>query len=526
MMVLPQIQSDVPKTKRELMALRGLNWSDDTQEGDLRHCRNLSARRWPYLSTRRGRERQKKDKDNAYAGVTALTAWGALIAVEGTRLLYDGAVVGTVTAGEKQFAVVNTKLVIWPDKVYLDMPSRTLKPLGAKVSGAGAVFTKNAVTVTGWGDLTQQFKVGDAVEITGCTAAAENNKSVSVRGVTASTLLTTDNAFTEATETGEVTVERKVPDLDFICESENRLWGCSSAKQTIYASALGDPTNFYAYDGLSTDAYAVAVGSEGDFTGCIKLSSSVLFWKETQLHKMLGSFPAEYSLYTYHLEGLKAGCHKSMQVINETLFYVGIHGVYAFTGGTPALISGCFGDRRLSQAVGGNDGDSYYLSAVDEAGQTQFLVYETKQGIWLREDATRAVDFARIGARVYYLDAAGGGVWLCDSGADDPDIVWEAQFTPLYEGGKQKNGTAVTGRKQYGRLILRLEVPRGSYLTAQVRMDGGIWRDAGKIVGREENAFSLRLPVNRCDKFELRLEGKGPCTVLSAVREYALWSDV
>ena len=54
-----------------------------------------------------------------------------------------------------------------------------------------------------------------------------------------------------------------MPDLDFICESENRLWGCSNETRTIYASALGDPTNFFSYQGLSTDSYAVAVGSEG-----------------------------------------------------------------------------------------------------------------------------------------------------------------------------------------------------------------------------------------------------------------------
>ena len=65
-----------PEARQELVAMGGLNYSDQFREGDLRDARNLSARRWPYISTRRGREKQKD-----YAGVSALTAWGKLVAV-------------------------------------------------------------------------------------------------------------------------------------------------------------------------------------------------------------------------------------------------------------------------------------------------------------------------------------------------------------------------------------------------------------------------------------------------------------
>ena len=56
-------------------------------------CKNISARRYPYFSQRRARQVQSD-----YTGVTALTSWGKLVAVRGTDLLYDGQVVGTVTA--------------------------------------------------------------------------------------------------------------------------------------------------------------------------------------------------------------------------------------------------------------------------------------------------------------------------------------------------------------------------------------------------------------------------------------------
>lgn len=510
-MHLPQIPYNIGKSQSEMIAMRGINWSDQIQDGDLRDAKNLSARRFPYLSTRRGR----KQLEN-YAGATALTAWGKLVAVQGTDLLYDGEVVGQVTAGEKQFAVVNTKMVIFPDKVYLDIGTKEIKPLAAKMSGSGATFTESTMKVT-WGDLTKFFAVGDSVTISGCTTNAENNKDIIIKGLTADTITVSEKTFTAASEAGTaVAIERKIPDLDYICESENRLWGCSSKTQTIYASSLGDPTNFFVYEGLSTDSYALAVGTEGDFTGCVKLASSVLFWKETKLHKLLGGYPAEYSLYTYDIEGLQKGCHKSMQVINEVLFYMGLHGVYAYSGGTPSLISANFGAREVTGGVGGNDGDSYYLS-MKEGGRTHLMAYEIERGIWVREDETEAIDFTRIGKDLYFL-SSDGTVWLADSGEANGEMEWLAQFTPFYE--------TMQGRKTYSRLLMRLELPKGSYLIAEVRTDGGIWKECGKVVGLEQDVIPMRISINRCDKFEIRLRGKGPCTILSILREFSVGSDV
>ena len=62
--------------------------------------------------------------------------------------MYDGQVVGQVTAGEKQFAVVNTKMVIWPDKVYLDMTDKKVKPLGAKAEVTEVKFSAEHGTMT------------------------------------------------------------------------------------------------------------------------------------------------------------------------------------------------------------------------------------------------------------------------------------------------------------------------------------------------------------------------------------------
>lgn len=520
--MLPFVKSTRRKSLKQIVAFRGINYSDYYQNGDLRESMNLSTRRFPYLTTRRARLKMEE-----YSGATAMTARGELVVVQGTDLIYDGEVVGQVTEGEKQFAVVNTKLIIWPDKVYLDLTTKTMGALGARVEWPECAFYDTgevtlAVYNRGDGvehvptDLRVHFKVGDAVKISG-SAVEKHNKELVVKAVEKHSLHFGEGLFddTPTSALESLVLERRVPDLDFICESENRLWGCSSATQTIYASALGDPTNFFVYEGLSTDGYAVAVGTEGDFTGCCKHSSSVLFWKETKLHKLLGSYPAEYSVYDYTIEGLQKGSHKSLQIINEVLYYLGAHGVYAYSGGMPSLISAGFGEKRFKNGVGGNDGDTYYLSAW-EGDVCSLMVYETRSGFWFREDATNAVDFARISSELYMLDDK-GEVWLMDNLQEDPTVEWMAQFAPFHESAE--------GRKLFSKIILRVEMPRGAWMRVEVRYDDGKWREAGKILGRELDSIPVQLPINRCDKFDVRLSGYGPCTIKAMVLEYSMGSD-
>ena len=86
-----------------------------------------------------------------------------------------------------------------------------------------------------------------------------------------------------------VRMERRVPDLDYVTECDNRVWGCSSKENVIYACRLGDPTNWFSYRGIAADSYAVTVGSDGAFTGAATCMGYALFFKENTLHKLYGS---------------------------------------------------------------------------------------------------------------------------------------------------------------------------------------------------------------------------------------------
>lgn len=633
-MNLPKLPVSARKQDRQTIQFRGLDWRQEAGEGTLAHSGGLSARRYPALSQSQGR-----GVYGTYSSPTAIFAREKLCVVDGTSFLYDGERVGTVTAGEKEMAVVNTKLCIFPDKLYLDLDSKKFGSLEASASSVPktAVFTDKDLTfvpnphianknvwmghkydhsksenvevryyddpvtwkdgawvkgtaqvalereiadegasdkivgkyiipgINAYGDyllparrvgesypaentkgiygvittaryvnqeewdqdaysitaqlydgttdsagILAQFKVGDGVEISGCTQYKENNKSAIIRSLTDTVLTFDGGVFTAGSEAGAVTVQRAVPDMDFICERDNRLWGCGGT--TIYASALGDPGNFNVFDGLATDSYAVAVGTEGPFTGCVGYSSGALFFKENCVHKLLGTSPKNYQMNTMNYWGVQRGSHRSLCVVNEVLYYKGVTGVFAYTGGSPVCISECFGTRTFSKAAGGSDGKLYYLSMEDEDGQWHLFTLDLERGIWLREDATQAVQMATVDGQVHLL--AGDTVFLCGQG--EGAGAWSAQLNPLHEGA--------LGKKRYTRLALGLELGERAWVGVETRVDGGPWRAAWRSPpGRR--VVTLPLRPTRCDTLELRLTGEGPCTVRTLERRFDIGSE-
>ena len=208
-----------------------------------------------------------------------------------------------------------------------------------------------------------------------------------------------------------------------------------------------------------------------------------------------------------------------MAIINETLFYKGRNGVYAYTGGTPELISENFGTRRFFDAVAGTDGERYYISMRTEAGDWELYVFDTAQGIWLREDFTHAADFAQLNGTLYFLDANSGKVMMCgQDNEEEGRLPWNATLCQMDE--------TTHGRKIYSRLYLRAEMEQGSWLRVEISVDGAPFRQV--FITHNERAQTAQIPIlpTRCDNFRVRLSGKGFCLLKSIVREFTVGSEV
>lgn len=175
----------------------------------------------------------------------------------------------------------------------------------------------------------------------------------------------------------------EIPDMDYelIVEHNNRLWGCSSENHEIYCSKLGDPFTWKEYSGLSTDSYAVTVGSDGDFTGSTVYNDSVLFFKENCVHVVYGTKASNFTLSTIELRGVQKGSHNSICKSNGLLYYKAPEGIFVFNGSASVRADGRLGRDIKETAVGVADDDAVYMATDDTV-----YVYDYLHDSWHTED--------------------------------------------------------------------------------------------------------------------------------------------
>lgn len=530
-MKLPNMKYADRITKKKQVDFGGLNLTAGAGDGELRDMRNLTSDHYPLLATRAAR---LKCRDLNKAG--GAFSWDGLCWVENGKFYFRGEQKGTVSEGIKTFASMGAYIIILPDKCYYNVDTDAFGSMEAKWNGTYLVFRDgklygeeakaNAIQAAGV-NWTDYFKQGDAVTISGCVEHPENNKTVVIREIDGDKLYFYENTFTIPekemeegygyAENTQMKVERTVPDLKYMCQNENRLWGCTDT--TIYASKLGDIFNWNVYDGLDTDAYAVDTGSAGAFTGCISYGGYPTFFKEDHIYKVYGSVPSNFEVLGSATLGLAEGCGDSLAIAGETLFYLGRNGIMAYTGGIPQPMGAVFGTKRFRSAVGGSDGLKYYVSMQDDAGAWGLYVYDTQTGLWHKEDEVHITHFTRWAGNLYLLTET-GELWITGNANNPPAdtaaeglIEWFAEFSDFTEDDPNKKGLS--------KIQIRLELDDGAEVKVFVMYDSdGKWVQAGHAIS-EGVKRSYYLPVipRRSDHYRLKLTGTGGCRVHSLVRE-------
>lgn len=530
MRTLPKLPARIPHKQSQVLRFLGINRSDDYPMGSLKECKNITSRRYPYFSTRN--ERSKLDdcgSDNFAMAhfnkiITLSTGSNNIV-----QLTYGDVkrYIGRFIDKPVSFTMINNKVMIVPYNYTLDTSNTAVKPTSATVVIYSGDFTatENSITIvstthgTTYPDFIN-FSVGDTV-----TFDVQGHKNT-IAEISDDLKTVTFRNPIPVTASDNFVIRKKTPTLDFITESDNRVWGCNTEENTIYASSLGNPGDWDSFEGLSTDSYSVGVGSEGEFTGCTKYGSAILFFKEECVHKILGSYPAEYALYTSQLDGVKKGCHKSLVEVNGVLYYLGAHGFNVYSGGQSYSINAPFGDQKFTDAVGGTDGVNYFVSC--KSGEVWHLFeYDTKRGFWMEHDHTHVLDFARDGNTLYMLDADDGSVYIVDSGKQSKAIEWMMHFNPFVEtvSGSYNSTSSLFNKKRYSKVIMRVEAEELSMAEVYVRFDGGDWQKKGVIYGKEYNFKPFVIGINRCDSFEIKIEGHGEFTLRNMNRTYVVGSD-
>lgn len=536
-MKLPSVQYADGIKKGRQVQFGGLNHNLGAADGELWNMRNLTSDYFPLLATRPRRLLYRK-LEGAPGGIFS---WDGLAWVDGTGFYFKGERRGTVTAGQKTFSALGAYIVIFPDKAWYNTLTGEFGSLEATWAGSSLTFTNgklyeedaeaNCIQATGV-NWEHYFKAGDAVTIEGCTKHQSNNKTPIIREIDGDKLyfyeyiftLDGEECVTPYTETGSLTVKRTVPDLLYVCENENRLWGCD--KTTIYASKLGDIFNWNVYDGLDTDSYSVDTGSAGSFTGCASYLGYPIFFKEEHIYKVYGSIPSNFEVMGSATLGVAEGSAGSLAIAGEILFYLSRAGVMAYSGGIPQPVGAALGTERQKDAVAGSDGLKYYISMRGADGAWRLHVYDAQRGLWHTEDETHATHFARQDGNLYMLTDQ-GEIWMEGNIQDPPEgatpegaVAWMAEFGDFTDDDPNKKGVS--------KIQIRLELDEGATVEVYLQFDtDGQWQRVNGALGEGvKRSYYLPIIPRRGDHYRMRLQGAGGCRIYSLVREFYSGSEL
>ena len=546
-------------------AFRGLNLSQGIGDGEWAWMQNMDTREYPAVA-----RRQKRVHVATLNKPNGLCATDRLCFVDGVKFYYNGFYYGDVEDSEKTLVPMGAKIAIFPDKKLFDTTTLSFTDMEQKNVSSGTVsvtlakgdgtpygeYTEggtapenpengqlwldtsgDAPVMKTWSEA-QGLWVAEATTYVLVSATGLGQGLKALDGVTVSGLeeagLNGDWILTDAgpdyilftgilqktlTQTGEVRVERTCPEMDFVVEKDNRLWGCSSADHEIYCCKLGDPTNWRAYQGVATDSYAVTVGTPGPFTGAAVSGSAVIFFKENCLHRVYGTQPSNFTVYVDNLRGVQQGCHKSAVRVNEYLYYKSVFDVCVYADSEVAGISAALGTESYKNAVAGVCGSRLYLSMEDQEGAWQLLVYDTAAGVWTREDGTHALGFASCLTETFML-RADGELYALLPGEYNKDFFMVGSDYTVYaqeETDEEVSWELRTGEilrelpdhKYIGKIQLYLELDPGARAEVALRRDGGAWETVQELSGGDQRRCTLPIYPRRCDRMEIRLTGVG-----------------
>lgn len=317
-------------------------------------------------------------------------------------------------------------------------------------------------------------------------------------------------------------VELKIPDLDYVCEANNRLWGCSYSEvdgrltNEIRACALGDFRNWYKFEGTSMDSYVMSVGSDGPFTAAYSLRGTPLLWKEDYLHKISGTQPSNFTLNTTKCRGVQAGSWKSLAVVNEILLYKARNDVMAYDGAMPYSISEKLGTDRYNDAVGGASRDKYYINMQDEQAQWHVYAFDTSKGLWHKEDNAHIPNMASMDGGLVLAVEEDGKTFLRTvgpAGENNEEFDWSVTFGVF--------GYAYERAKYLSRFNVRAGMSAGSEMTFEIMYDSnGEWVEMGTMESRTIRTFTLPIIPRRCDHCQIRIRGRGKVDIYSIARVF------
>jgi len=565
------IMSQVSSALDGVTGFTGYNHNLKIGNSEFYDQKNISGDLLPVVSPRprRGVVRTLTKANGLFAN--AKLGW-----VDGTDVYYNGEIVGTVTDSEKTIIRMGAYVLIWPDKVYYNTATDVFGALEAsytstttvsatlcKADGTPYTYAMGATApstpadgaywldTSGEKDYLKQYSdalsswqsiptVYVKISSTGIGTGFSEYDGVTISGMDDDELngkfylvskgddyivvvAVIRNAI--VSNTAAVTVKREIPTMEHLTECNNRIWGCNSTNNELYACALGDPKNWNQFMGLNTDSYALSLGSAGAFTGATTHLGNVLFFKENMVHQVMGTLPSNFSTDDMGVRGVASGSAKSLCVVNEVLYYRSVNDVCAFTQSLPVSISEALGNERYKNAVAGELNGKYYLCMEDALGAHVLFTFDTYQQVWCKEDSVSVRWFAHAEGELYFiagniLYSVGGNI----TDYADANAALEAPVTWMLETGDI--GLDAPFNKYITGIQLYASAELGTALIVEAQYNAvGAWNEVFRGAPVSPKSMVIPITTPRCRTLKLRIKGTGDFKLWSLTRRTMAGSD-
>lgn len=306
------------------------------------------------------------------------------------------------------------------------------------------------------------------------------------------------------------------PLMDFVVECQNRLWGCRSGLNRegvevneLYATALGDPSTWFRFEGIADDSWTASVGTPGIFTGATVVSNCPVFFKENVIHKIYPSASGAHQVLQATVAGVREYSSKSIAQVGDYVYYQGRDHFYAFDGTNTTVISDKIDLAGFKGQVAGAYKDKYVCYAFGEDLAKHFLlVYDTRKGFWTVESVPTTILFmTKLGSKLLYTQGY-TIMEYCNEEAKEDNIPF------MLESGEI--GYDSTDGRYLCRLDLRVTLEFGAHFNVWIQYDNdGRWLDVTRIVGTSPTpqVQTINVTPRRCQLFKIKCTGVGEMTL-------------
>lgn len=246
-----------------------------------------------------------------------------------------------------------------------------------------------------------------------------------------------------------------------------------------------------------------------------------LFFKENCVHKVYGDYPSNFRLQNTACRGVQKGSHKSLAIVNETLFYKSRNAVCAYDGSLPVEMSSALGETLYTDAIACAHGNKYYISMKDVYGIYHLFVYDTAKGMWHKEDNIQIADIHSYMSEIYAIEKGKSRIiTLLGSGTEiEEKIPWMV--------GTGLIGMSMPDMKYISKLLLRLSIQNKGDMKVSIQYDSiGEWEQIWNITEANLRSFLVPVRPRRCDHFRIRIEGNGDGKIYSITKTIEQGSDV